>query len=105
MENPYRLYVLPLAYEQVGLLCGVLALSASHLGHLTSDKRLIESVAVEYQLQAITSLSASIRTGFSEKLQDNERDGIFATIQLLLLHDVRAPFAILTSSSSVSKFR
>lgn len=88
IENPYRLYVLPLAYEQIGLLYAVLALSACHIGHLTSDQRLMAHVAVDYQTKAISALGAAIRKGCSGRLHENERDAIFATIQILLLHDV-----------------
>lgn len=88
-ENPYRRYVLPLAYEQIGLLYAVLGLSACHLGHLRSDKDLYETAAVNYRVKAITALGAAIRKVCSGTFSDNERDGVFATIQILLLHDVR----------------
>ncbi|KAJ5092076.1 fungal-specific transcription factor domain-containing protein [Penicillium alfredii] len=87
-ENPYRLYVLPLAYEQIGLLYAVLALSACHLGHLNSDRHLYEAVAVNYRVNAITALGAAIRKGCSGNFDKSERDGVFATIQILLLHDI-----------------
>ncbi|KAJ5938210.1 fungal-specific transcription factor domain-containing protein [Penicillium verhagenii] len=87
-ENPYRLYVLPLAYEQIGLLYSVLALSACHLGHLNSDKHLYEAIAVDYRLKAIAELSVVIRKVCSGDFSDNDRDGVFATIQILLLHDI-----------------
>ena len=88
-ENPYRRYVLPLAKEQIGLLFSVLALSACHLGHLTSDKELYESVSVDYRVKAITELGTSIRNVQTGQFTGNDRDAIFATIQILLLHDVR----------------
>ena len=87
-ENPYRLYVLPLAYEQIGLLYAVLALSACHLGHMKSEKHLYEAVAVDYRLKAITGLSVAIRKVCSGGFSEDDRDGLFATIQILLLHDV-----------------
>lgn len=88
-ENPYRRYVLPLAYEQIGLLYAVLALSACHLGHLKFDRNLYETVAVDYRLKAITELSVAIRKVCSGDFSADDRDGLFATIQILLLHDVR----------------
>lgn len=88
-KNPYRLYVLPLAYEQIGLLYSVLALSACHLGHLKSDSRLYETVAVDYRLKAIAELGTAIRKMGSGDFSANDRDSVFATIQILLLHDVR----------------
>ncbi|CEO58722.1 hypothetical protein PMG11_03427 [Penicillium brasilianum] len=88
-DNPYRRYVLPLAYEQIGLLYAVLGLSACHLGHLKSDKHLYETTAVDYRVKAITALGAAIRQVCSGSFNDNERDGVFVTIQILLLHDIR----------------
>ncbi|KAF3398488.1 hypothetical protein F1880_005762 [Penicillium rolfsii] len=88
-DNPYRRYVLPLAYEQIGLLYAVLGLSACHLGHLRSDKHLYETTAVNYRLKAITALGAAIRKVCSGYFSDDERDGVFVTIQILLLHDIR----------------
>lgn len=87
-DNPYRCYVLPLAYEQIGLLYAVLGLSACHLGNLKSDKDLYETTAVDYRVKAITALGAAIRKVCSGSFTDDERDGVFATIQILLLHDV-----------------
>lgn len=88
MENPYRSYVLPLAFEQTSVLYATLALSACHLGHLKRDPDFHESIAVNYRLKAITALGATIKKGYSLNFDENERDGVFATIQLLLLHDV-----------------
>ncbi|KAH8702250.1 fungal-specific transcription factor domain-containing protein [Talaromyces proteolyticus] len=87
-DNPYRIYVLPLAYEHIGLLYAVLALSACHLGRLKGDQHLCESVAVNYRLQAITALGAAIRKGFTVRFDDDELDSVFATIQTLLLYDI-----------------
>ncbi|KAJ5729288.1 fungal-specific transcription factor domain-containing protein [Penicillium malachiteum] len=87
-KNPYRLYVLSLAYEQIGLLYSVLALSACHLGHLKFYRNLYEDIAVDYRLKAITELGTAIRKVGSGDFSANERDGVFATIQILLLHDI-----------------
>ncbi|KAJ6145550.1 fungal-specific transcription factor domain-containing protein [Penicillium chermesinum] len=87
-ENPYRLYVLPLARKQKGLLCAVLALSACHLGHLISDSSLRESVSLSYRAKAIAELGVSIGRVGTEAFTENDRDAVFATIQILLLHDI-----------------
>ncbi|KAJ5096933.1 fungal-specific transcription factor domain-containing protein [Penicillium angulare] len=87
-KNPYRIYVLSLAYEQIGLLHAVLALSACHFGHLNSDKHFHEAVAVDYRLKAIAELGVAIRKVSSGDFSDSDRDGVFATIQILLLHDI-----------------
>lgn len=80
--------MLPLAYEQIGLLYAVLGLSACHLGRLKGDSHLCESAAVDYRLKAITALGRTIKKVGSGTFDENECDGIFATIQILLLHDV-----------------
>lgn len=88
MDNPYRSYVLPLAFEQICLLYAVLGLSACHLGHLKADRHLHEAVAVDYRVKAFTALGAYIKKASSGTLDHSERDGVFATIQIFLLHDV-----------------
>lgn len=85
--NPYRSYVLPLAYEQLGLLYAVLGLAACHTG-ITGGNEEIREEADEYRLRCISCLIQSIQKGISSQAHENERDGLFATIQLLLLHDV-----------------
>ncbi|KAL3489838.1 fungal-specific transcription factor domain-containing protein [Aspergillus germanicus] len=86
-ENPYRSYVLPLAYEQLGLLYAVLGLAACHSG-LRNGEEDLRAVADEYRLRCISCLRRSLEKGISPQSQENERDGLFATIQLLLLHDI-----------------
>ncbi|KAL2846593.1 fungal-specific transcription factor domain-containing protein [Aspergillus pseudodeflectus] len=86
-ENPYRSYVLPLAYEQLGLLYAVLGLAACHDG-LRNGKEDLREVADEYRLRCISCLRKSLENGISPQSHENERDGLFATIQLLLLHDI-----------------
>ncbi|CAG7917116.1 unnamed protein product [Penicillium olsonii] len=88
MENPYQVYVLPLAYEQIGLLYAVLGLTACHVGIQKEDLYLRETLAVEYRVRAISRLGDALQNGLSGDLSENERDGIFATIQILLLQDI-----------------
>lgn len=88
MENPYQVYVLPLAYEQLGLLYAVLGLTAIHMGIQNNDLYLRETLAVEYRVRAIGRLGQTLQNGLSGELSENERDGIFVTIQILLLQDV-----------------
>ncbi|KAJ5990994.1 hypothetical protein N7522_011201 [Penicillium canescens] len=87
-DNPYRLYILPLAYEQIGLLYAVLGLTACHIGIKKDDAYLRDTLAVEYQARAIRCLGETLQNGISGELGENERDGIFATIQILLLQDI-----------------
>lgn len=92
LNNPYRLYVLPLSYENLGLLYAVLGLSASHLGIMTADVYLRETLAVEYRLKAIRSLGETIKNTFAGSLHEDDRDSMFAMIQILLLQDVSITF-------------
>ncbi|CAI7604119.1 unnamed protein product [Penicillium manginii] len=87
-ENPYRLYVIPLAYEQLNVLYAVLGLSACHMGHLNSEMHLYESVAVEYRAKAINALGTTINKVCSGNFRGSDVDSVFATIQILLLHDI-----------------
>jgi len=88
IDNPYRSYVLPLAFEHICLLYAVLGLSACHLGHLKADSNLHETVAVNYRVKAFTALGTYIEKASCGTFDQNQRDGVFATIQILLLHDV-----------------
>jgi hypothetical protein len=77
-----------LAFERICLLYAVLGLSACHLGHLQADRHLHETVAVNYRVQAFTALGAYIKKASFGTFDQSERDGFFATIQILLLHEV-----------------
>ncbi|CAI7618195.1 unnamed protein product [Penicillium glandicola] len=87
-DNPYQVYVLPLAYEQIGLLYAVLGLTACHMGIRKDDVYLRETLAVEYRVRAIRCLGETLQNGVSGELDENQRDGIFVTIQILLLQDI-----------------
>jgi hypothetical protein len=100
-DSPYRAYILPLAKKQIGLLYAVLGLSAVHLGRLTDDRTLIETTSVEYRLKAIRALSEQVRKGQNTSLSEEEEDCVFATIQVMLLHDVSLSFLIQESCDCV----
>lgn len=108
-NNPYRSYVLPLAYEQLGVLYAVLGLSACHRA-LTIGEDDLREVADEYRLRCINCLIHTIQNVISPQSHENERDGLFATIQLLLLHDVStpglqcSPFALILQRASRACF-
>ena len=87
-QNPYRKFILPLAYEQIGLLYAVLGITSFHLGTANEDSYLRDTLAVVYRTRAIRSLADTIEAGISGNIHENERDALFATIQLLLLQDV-----------------
>ncbi|RDW76785.1 uncharacterized protein DSM5745_06777 [Aspergillus mulundensis] len=87
-DNPYRAYIIPLAKKQICLLYAVLGFSAVHLGKLTENTRLHETTAVEYRLKAIRALGEQISKSQTTSLSKEEQDAVFATIQVLLLHDI-----------------
>ncbi|KAL2863388.1 uncharacterized protein BJX67DRAFT_261123 [Aspergillus lucknowensis] len=87
-DNPYRAYIIPLAKKQIGLLYAILGLSAIHLGKLTDNTTLHETTSVEYRVKAIRALSEQIRKSQNTSLSEEEQDGVFGTIQILLLHDI-----------------
>ncbi|KAL4899624.1 hypothetical protein BDW74DRAFT_189005 [Aspergillus multicolor] len=87
-DNPYRAYIIPLAKKQICLLYAALGFSAVHLGKLTENKRLHETTAVEYRLKAIRALGEQIYKSQTTSLSKEEQDAVFATIQVLLLHDI-----------------
>ncbi|KAL4920048.1 fungal-specific transcription factor domain-containing protein [Aspergillus aurantiobrunneus] len=86
--NPYRAYILPLARKQIGLLYALLGFSAVHLGRLTDNTTLHETTAVEYRMKAIRALGEQICKSQAASLSEEEQDAVFATIQILLLHDI-----------------
>lgn len=79
-----------MAYEQVGLLYAILGITAFHMGTVKEDSYLRDTLAVVYRLRAIRSLADTIQEGISRNIHENERDALFATIQILLLQDVSA---------------
>lgn len=88
MENPYRQYILPLAYEHVAPLYAILGLSACHQGIQRNDKEMHDNEAVHYQLKAIRALAALLNKDRNSMLSEVEQDALLATIQILILHDV-----------------
>ncbi|KAL4933268.1 uncharacterized protein BDV17DRAFT_105561 [Aspergillus undulatus] len=87
-DNPYRAYIIPLAKRQLALLYALLGFSAVHLGKLTENTTMHETTAVEFRMKAIRALGEIISKSQSASLSEEEQDAVFATIQLLLLHDI-----------------
>lgn len=55
---------------------------------MTSHAYLRETLAVEYRMKAIRSLGETVRRAFAGSLHEDDRDSMFAMIQILLLQDV-----------------
>ena len=87
-SNPFRKYVLPMAYEHIGLLHAVLGLATCHMDAFAGDKPLHHAEALEHRLHAIQSLSSLIMDDRNGSLQEAEENFLLATILILVLHDV-----------------
>ena len=81
IQSPFREYILPLSYQNEGLLCALLSLAACHQRNM--------GVAVEYKLPAIQSLSAFLSKEELVGLDDGEEVVALAIVLLLIIHDVR----------------
>jgi hypothetical protein len=87
-NNPYRQYIVPLAYEHPAPLHAILGLSACHWGIQTDNKDMCENEAIRYQLKAIRALAKLLEKEATSTLTEGERDALLVTIQILVLHDV-----------------
>ncbi|KAE8140227.1 fungal-specific transcription factor domain-containing protein [Aspergillus pseudotamarii] len=90
LRNPFRGYILPLAYRDIGILNAVLGLTMCHI--ISSGKRAIENVSVarmiEHQLSALQSLSSLLMKEEMYGLTDDEQDILLAVVILLVLYDI-----------------
>ncbi|KAF5976051.1 hypothetical protein FCOIX_7305 [Fusarium coicis] len=89
LENPFREYVLPLAYQHQGILHALLGLSACHMhntGH-ANNQRLV-TVSLRYRLSAIQSLASLLHKEDISRLTPTEEEHVLAMVLLLILHDV-----------------
>lgn len=93
LDNPFRSYILPLAYKNLGILHAVLALSSCHIvtsGHKT-DAKMSMATMIEHQLSALQSLSSLLLKEELYSLAVEEEDILLATVLLLVLRDVGGP--------------
>ncbi|KAK6837549.1 hypothetical protein RU639_001635 [Aspergillus parasiticus] len=90
LHNPFRGYILPLAYRDIGILHAVLGLTMCHI--TSSGKRETENASVarmiEHQLSALQSLSSLLIKEEIYGLTDDEQDGLLAVVILLVLYDI-----------------
>jgi hypothetical protein len=89
LENPFREYVLPLAYQHQGILHALLGLSACHMhntGH-ANNQRLV-TVSLGYRLSAIRSLASLLHKEDISRLTPTDEEHVLAMVLLLILHDV-----------------
>ncbi|KAF5722943.1 hypothetical protein FMUND_2300 [Fusarium mundagurra] len=89
LDNPFREYVLPLAYQHQGILHALLGLSACHMhntGHANSQR--LVTVSLGYRLSAIRSLASLLHKEDISRLTPTEEEHVLAMVLLLVLHDV-----------------
>lgn len=92
-RNPFRDFILPLAYENRGLLHALLGLTSCHmLAGRPSSRH--ETEAIEHRLEAIRWLSTML--SFQESGGTND-DVPIATILMLVLHDVSVTSVLVTN--------
>ncbi|TDZ39203.1 hypothetical protein C8035_v006267 [Colletotrichum spinosum] len=87
VDNPFRLYVMPLAREHYGVMQAVLGLAACHLSVSDSVTYRVD-VAMEYRGSALNALSSCLAKAERCGLTTTEEDAILAMILLLVLHDI-----------------
>ncbi|KAL3297711.1 C6 zinc finger protein [Colletotrichum asianum] len=87
-QNPFRLHVLPLAHQHVGVLHAVLGLAACHM---TLSPYGVEQVdmatALQHRVAALNALSSLLIKEEIYGLAAAEEDAVLAIILLLVLHD------------------
>ncbi|PLB46242.1 hypothetical protein P170DRAFT_263112 [Aspergillus steynii IBT 23096] len=90
VDNPFRSYILPLAYRDLGILHAVLALSSCHIvtSESNTQAKVNAAIMIEHQLSALQSLSSLLLKEELYSLADEEEDILLATVLLLVLHDV-----------------
>ncbi|KAL7765695.1 hypothetical protein ACKLNR_003611 [Fusarium oxysporum f. sp. zingiberi] len=89
LDNPFRDYVLPLAYQHQGILHALLGLSACHMHNTgnANSQRLV-TVSLGYRLSAIRSLASLLHKEDTSRLTPTEEEYVLAMVLLLVLHDV-----------------
>lgn len=88
IENPYRKYILPLAYEHLAPLYAILGFAACHQGIAENDLEMRDTEAIHYQSLAIRNLMKLLERDAKESLELAEYEALLATIQILVLHDI-----------------
>lgn len=91
-ENLFRRYLLPLAYQHIGVLHAVLGLVACHLRSSKRDMRkATEADALSHRVAALRSLGSLLAQEEVQGLKAAEEEAVLAMILLLIFHDVRRP--------------
>ncbi|OLN88087.1 hypothetical protein CCHL11_00006 [Colletotrichum chlorophyti] len=87
--NPFRVYVLPLASQNTGVLHAVLGLAACHLNLSPSGSNHVDmAVALQHRVSALNFLSSLLIKEEVHRLDATEEEAVLAIILLLVLHDI-----------------
>lgn len=89
LNNPFREYVLPLAYQQQGILHALLGLSSCHMQNSGKyNYQGLVAISLGYRLSAIHSVSFLLLQEEVSSLTRTEEEYLLAMVLLLVLHDV-----------------
>ena len=89
MSNPFREYVLSLAYQHQGVLHALLGLSSSHMHNIgLYNNQGLESLSMGYRLSATRSVTSLAQKEEMAGLTHFEEEYLMAMVLLLVLHDV-----------------
>ncbi|KXH29397.1 hypothetical protein CSIM01_12785, partial [Colletotrichum simmondsii] len=89
VDNPFRVHVLPLAYNHTGVLHAVLGLTACHLHLSPSGANQVDmATALQHRVAALNGLSSLLIKEEIYGLTEAEEEAALAIIFLLVLHDV-----------------
>ncbi|KAK1489143.1 hypothetical protein CCUS01_14612 [Colletotrichum cuscutae] len=89
VDNPFRVHVLPLAYNHTGVLHAVLGLTACHLHLSPSGANQVDmATALQHRVAALNGLSSLLIKEEIYGLTEAEEEAALAIIFLLVLHDI-----------------
>jgi hypothetical protein len=88
-DNPFRIHVLPLAYQHQGVLHALLGLTTCHM-HISGKNSSHHFVAIslQYRVSALHSLGALLLQEEVSALSVAEEEYVLCMALLLVLHDV-----------------
>lgn len=90
-NNPFRTHILPLAYQNKTVLHALLGFTSCHLQTSRRGEGSLESAtAIQYRISALSGLGSLLQKEEREGLSSSEEDFAFATVVLLVFHDVGA---------------
>ncbi|RSL49336.1 hypothetical protein CEP51_015505 [Fusarium floridanum] len=88
-DNPFRIHVLPLAYQHQGVLHALLGLTTCHM-HISgkNSSQHFVAISLQYRVSALHSLGALLLQEEVSALSVAEEEYVLCMALLLVLHDV-----------------